>query len=92
MLSGVDNNRAVRYILDVAVKKATSFRLTSESMDLLKLMADQLGISQSAALEMAIRDVAEQRRIKETREAIYEAVCRRKEIAASGGRAKRKAR
>jgi len=42
-------------------KRATSYRLTPEGLRLLAALAQQLGISQSACLELAIRDFAKRR-------------------------------
>lgn len=41
-------------------KEAISFRLTPEAIRLIKRLADKLGVSQAAVMEMAIRKFAEQ--------------------------------
>ena len=41
-------------------KESTSFRLTHEAKQLLERLAHHLGISQSAAVELAIRRMAQQ--------------------------------
>ncbi len=45
-------------------KKTTSIRLTPGAMLLLKNLADKLGVSQTAIIEMAIRKFAEQEQVK----------------------------
>jgi hypothetical protein len=42
-------------------KRPTSFRLTGEALRLLAVLADKLGISLTAALEIAIREAAKRR-------------------------------
>jgi predicted DNA-binding protein len=42
-------------------KKATSIRLTPEGLRLLVALAKELGVTQSSALEIAIRDLAKRR-------------------------------
>lgn len=39
-------------------RKATSFRLTSECLKLLRALAQKLGISQTAVVELAVREKA----------------------------------
>lgn len=46
------------------MKNATSFRLSDEAIRLLKLLADNKGISQAAALEIAIREMAKKEKVK----------------------------
>lgn len=48
----------VRYNADM--KPATSFRLSQTALDLLKQLADQLAISQTSVLELAIRQMAKE--------------------------------
>lgn len=48
-------------------KKPTSVRLSAEGKDLLSLIAKDLGVSMSAALEIAIRKFAEQRNLRKPR-------------------------
>jgi predicted DNA-binding protein len=45
-------------------KQLTSIRLSEEAKRLRKLLAQHLGISESAVLELAIRALAEQKGIK----------------------------
>jgi len=45
-------------------KYATSLRLTSEAKQLLQALAKKLGISQSAVIEIAIRDKAKREQVK----------------------------
>ncbi len=45
-------------------KKPTSIRLSDEAKRLRKLLAKQMGISQAAVLEVAIRELAEKKGIK----------------------------
>jgi hypothetical protein len=45
-------------------KKPTSVRLSSQGKALLSLIAKDLGISMSGALEIAIRQLAEQRKLR----------------------------
>jgi len=45
-------------------KQATSIRLSPEARRLLALLAEKLGISQAAAMEIAIRRFAEQEHLK----------------------------
>lgn len=42
-------------------KRATSFRLTAEALRLLAAIAEACGISQSASLELAIRELAKKK-------------------------------
>ena len=46
------------------MKIHVSFRLSDEAIRLLKLLADQKGISQAAVLEIAIREMAKKERVK----------------------------
>jgi len=46
------------------MKHAAGFRLTPEALRLLKLLASKLGISQAAALEIGIRDLAKKRKVE----------------------------
>ena len=43
-------------------KRATSVRLTVEALKLLALLAEQAGLSQSACLEVAIREMAKRKK------------------------------
>jgi predicted transcriptional regulator len=45
-------------------KNPTSFRLSDEALRLLAKVAENLGIAQSGALELAIRDLADKRNIQ----------------------------
>ena len=45
-------------------KKPTSIRLSVEAKRLRKLLAKQLGVSESAVLELAIRELAEKKGVK----------------------------
>lgn len=45
-------------------KKATSIRLSEEGKLLRKLLADRLGLSESAVIELALRKLAEMEGIK----------------------------
>lgn len=53
---------------DPVPKVATSFRLTPEAKRLLTLLADSVGISESAWLETTIRREAKRERIEATDE------------------------
>lgn len=44
-------------------KQATSVRLTPEAVRLLKELAEKLGVSQAAVIEIAIRDMASRYRL-----------------------------
>jgi predicted transcriptional regulator len=44
------------------VKKGTSFNLSEEALRLLKAMAADMGVSNTAVLEMAIREMAKRRK------------------------------
>ena len=46
------------------MKNATSFRLSEEAIRLLKLLAELKGISQAAAIEIAVREMAKKEKIK----------------------------
>jgi hypothetical protein len=45
-------------------RKPTSLRMTEEGKRLLELLAEKLGISQAAVLELAIRDMAKKEEVK----------------------------
>jgi hypothetical protein len=45
-------------------RKSTSMRLTSAAVDLLADLAADLGISQTAVVELALRDLAESRGLR----------------------------
>lgn len=47
------------------IKRATSVRLTSEAKRLMAVIAKKMGISQSAVLELAIRQFAKNEGIKD---------------------------
>ncbi len=44
--------------------KPTSVRLSDDAKRLIRLMADKLGISQTAIIELAIREKAKRERVK----------------------------
>jgi len=44
-------------------KQAVGFRLTPEAVRLLKALAQALGIDQTAALEVAIREMASRKKV-----------------------------
>jgi hypothetical protein len=46
------------------MKKSASFRFTDSAIRMLKAIAAAMGISQAAALEVAIRDLAKKRGVK----------------------------
>ncbi len=46
------------------VKKHTSYRISEEGKQLLKLLARRLGVSETAVLEMSIREMAEKKGVK----------------------------
>jgi len=46
------------------MKKSAGFRLTPEVIGLLLKLAELLGITQAAALEIAIRDLAKKRGVR----------------------------
>jgi predicted DNA-binding protein len=46
------------------IKIATSFRLSPEGLELLRALAERLGISQTAVLEMLIREKAEEKGLR----------------------------
>jgi hypothetical protein len=43
------------------VKKHTSYRISDEGKRLIKLLAQRLGVSETAVVEMAVREMAEKR-------------------------------
>jgi predicted DNA-binding protein len=45
-------------------KKATSIRLSEEGKQLRKLLAERLGLSESAVIELALRRLAEMEGVK----------------------------
>ena len=45
-------------------QKTTSLRLTPKAMCLLKMLAEKLGVTQTAIIEMALREFAEKRDVK----------------------------
>jgi hypothetical protein len=49
---------------DMITKRSTSFRLSPEALRLLALLAENDGISQAGALEIAIRTLAKQKGLK----------------------------
>jgi predicted DNA-binding protein len=49
--------------MDKETKRATSFRLSHEALRLVKELATSLGISQTAVLEIIIREKAKQENI-----------------------------
>jgi len=53
----------MRYCESVKVKRSTSFRITAEAARLLVLLAAALGISQSACVELAIREMAKRKAV-----------------------------
>jgi predicted DNA-binding protein len=46
------------------VKKTSSIRISEEAKELLLLLAQKWGISQSAVLELVIRRIAEQEKLR----------------------------
>jgi predicted transcriptional regulator len=44
--------------------KSTTVRLTQEAVDLLELLAADLGVSQTGVIEQAIREMAKRRKIR----------------------------
>lgn len=46
-------------------KLSTSYRLTEEALDLLDWLADRGGVTKSAVLERAVRELAQRERRKE---------------------------
>jgi predicted DNA-binding protein len=48
------------------MKRATSFRLSDEALRLLAKLAKKQGISQSAWLEIVIREAAQKQRVERT--------------------------
>lgn len=46
------------------MKKQTSLRMSEEGKRLLELLAEKLGISQAAVLELAIREMAKREEVK----------------------------
>jgi hypothetical protein len=47
-------------------KRSTTFTLTPECKRLIRLLAHNLGISQTAVIELAVRDMAESRKLPTT--------------------------
>jgi predicted transcriptional regulator len=48
----------------MTTKHLTSIRLTPDAKRLLEILAEKLGVSQSAVLELAIRDKAKRESVK----------------------------
>ena len=48
--------RIVRYYRGMSDRKSVSFRLTVECVRIIKALARQLGISQTAVVELAVRE------------------------------------
>jgi len=46
------------------VKKHTSYRISEEGKQLIKLLARLLGVNETAIVEMAVREMAEKRGVK----------------------------
>lgn len=46
-------------------KKSTSIRITDEARNILTTLAAKLGVSQAAVMELALRKLAKEERIKE---------------------------
>ena len=46
------------------VKKHTSYRISEEGKQLLKMLARLLGVSETAVLEMSIREMAQKKGVK----------------------------
>lgn len=44
-------------------RKPTSYRLTTVAVDLISILAKGLGVSQTAVIEMAVRDLAKRNQI-----------------------------
>lgn len=47
----------------VTMKHGTSFRLSGEALRLLAEMSAKMGVSQTAVLEMAIREIAKRQKV-----------------------------
>lgn len=47
----------------MARKKSTSFYLSDEALELLKQLAEKLGLSQASVVEMAVRKLAEEQKV-----------------------------
>jgi predicted DNA-binding protein len=45
-------------------KKHTSYRISEEGKHLIKLLAHRLGVTETAVVEMAVREMAEKRGVK----------------------------
>ncbi len=46
------------------VKKHISYRISEEGKQLIRLLAHRLGVSETAIVEMAVREMAEKRGVK----------------------------
>ena len=46
------------------MKNSTSFRLSEEAIRLIKLLAEEKGVSQAAIIEMALREMAKREGVK----------------------------
>jgi len=51
------------------VKKHISYRISEEGKQLIKALAQRLGVSETAIVEMAVREMAEKRGVKIEQEA-----------------------
>jgi hypothetical protein len=46
------------------MKEATSYRLTTEGKQLIKLLAQKLGVNETSVIELAVRELAEKKDVK----------------------------
>jgi predicted DNA-binding protein len=46
------------------MKEATSFRLTTEVKQLIKLLAKKLGVNETSVVEIAVRELAEKKGVE----------------------------
>jgi antitoxin component of RelBE/YafQ-DinJ toxin-antitoxin module len=46
------------------MKEATSYRLTTEVKQLIKLLAKQLGVNETSVIELAVRRLAKEEEVK----------------------------
>lgn len=63
MTESVKGKMPAKRSLRQVSKEATSVRLSKEAKRLMKLLSGKMGISQSAVLELAIREKAEKERV-----------------------------
>ena len=50
------------------VKKHSSYRISEEGKQLLRLLAKKLGVNETSVIEMAVREMAEKRGVKSEQE------------------------